>query len=593
MEPKKKMLSQLWETMFLLIVLVVTVLMGTFLSISMSNFYDKQFSGAMSRVFTDDFIRQTERDMSLSQDPIQNLSQRLAAYTPQLGIDSYCNFFIIDPKSGKVLRGSDMTKTNQVKNTSVMLKALNGKSGGGATANELEYAVPIGDYIVYIYDSKEEARSVMSEVLKIIMQAVIVGIGISLIIGFFLSRNITKPISQLTKRATAFASGDFDKTDELIEAKDEIGELSKTFAYMSQQLQNTMNGLESEKTKMQTILKNMGEGVIAFDENGHIIHINPAAKLMLAICYEDSVAFDEFFADLGADINLGDILYMEEKRTLRKKMHFNGQYLSMYFAKIEIDYHKNPGVVVGISDITESEQLDISRREFVANVSHELRTPLTTIKAYTETVINGKFEDKTISFNFLGVVVDEVDRMTRMVQDLLLLSQLDHGNLSFKMTEVKLSSLIRRVAYKMEMNAKERKQTVRLSEQNDIPNIYGDSDKIEQVLTNIVSNSIKYTGEGGHIEIYAGTLRDKVYIKVVDNGIGISKEDQQRVFERFYRVDKARTRAAGGTGLGLAIAAQIVSLHERFIALRWTRVRLASRRGNGPPRQRSVAGLRG
>lgn len=552
---------------FLLIVLVVTTLMGTFLSISMSNFYDQQFSTAMSRVFTDDFIRQAERDMQLSQNPAQNLYERLSAYIPQLGIDSYCNFFIVDSQTGNVVKASDMTKTYQVQNTAIMLQALSGKRGGTATADSMEYAVPIDNYIVYIFDSKEQTKSVMSEVLKIIMQAIVVGIGISIILGFFLSRTITKPISTLTKRARSVASGDFSKNTESIISNDEIGELSRTFEHMSSQLKNTMNGLESEKTKMQTILKNMGEGVIAFDDAGFIIHVNPAAKHMLGICNEETIEFDEFMHDIGIDVNLGELLYLEEKKTLRKKLHFNGQYLSIYFARIEIDYHKKHGVVVGISDITESEQLDISRREFVANVSHELRTPLTTIKAYTETVLNSHFEDAALCTNFLGVVVDEVDRMTRIVQDLLLLSQLDHGNMACKMGDVKFSNLIRRVSYKMEITAKEKNQVVKLVPQTELPNIQGDSDKIEQVLTNIISNASKYTPEGGHITIYAGAFRGNVYVKVVDDGIGISKEDQKRIFERFYRVDKARTRAAGGTGLGLAIAAQIVELHGGSIKI--------------------------
>ncbi len=546
---------------FLLIVLVVTTLMGTFLAIRMSNYYDKQFSDAMNRVFTDDFIRQTERDMQLSQNPAQNLYDRLSAYIPQLGIDSYCNFFIVDRENGSVLKSSDMSKTYQVKNSDVMLQALNGKMASGATADSMEFAVPIDRYIVYIFDSKEQIKSVMSEVLKIILQAIVVGVGISIILGFFLSRTITKPIALLTKRARAVASGDFSKGGEFIASRDEIGELSRTFSHMSTRLKNTMHGLKSEKAKMQTILKNMGEGVIAFDDSGHIIHINPAAKSMLSICNEEIVEFDELMRGIGLNVNLGDILYWEGKQTLRKKLHFNRQYLRIYFARIEIDYHKKYGVVVGISDITESEQLDLSRREFVANVSHELRTPLTTIKAYTETVIGSHYEDPDLCNNFLGVVVDEVDRMTRIVQDLLLLSQLDHGNMACKMGVVKFSNLLKRVSYKMEITAREKKQVVKLVPQTELPDIDGDSDKIEQVLTNIISNAIKYTPEGGHIMIYAGAFRESVYVKVVDDGIGISKEDQKRIFERFYRVDKARTRAAGGTGLGLAIASQIVQLH--------------------------------
>lgn len=567
--------------MFLLIVIIVTLLMGTVLSINMSNYYDKQFTDAMERVFTDDFIYQAERDLEQTSDPVGGLDRRLGAYTPQLGIDSYCNYFILDAETGEVLEASDMKKSNQVSNTTVMLQALNGQKATDANADYMEFAAPIGDYIVYIYDSKEETKAVLNEVFRLILQSVLIGIGFSLILSFFLSKNITKPITALTKRATAFAGGNFDaKSEETLAgdeettdadagdggAEDEIGELSNTFEYMAGRLKTTMDAIEAEKTKIQTILQNMEEGVIAFDDQGKVVLMNPSAKTLLSIWKEEQVEFDRLFSDLGVDVSVGNILYVQEKGIFRQKLRFNGHYLSLYFDKIEIEIRKL-GIVVGISDITEGEQLDISRREFVANVSHELRTPLTTIKAYTETVISGKFEDKEISRRFLEVVVDEVDRMTRMVSDLLMLSQLDHGRMSLKVTQVRLESLLKRVAYKMEMNAKEQKQVLKLTLRGEIPNILGDSDKIEQVLTNILSNAIKYTQEGGHIDMIAGCMGSNVYIRIIDNGIGIAPEDQKHIFERFYRADKARTRAAGGTGLGLAIAAQIVELHHGKITL--------------------------
>ncbi len=567
--------------MFLLIVIIVTLVMGTVLSINMSNYYDNQFTDAMNRVFTDDFIYQAERDLEQTTDPVGGLNRRLQAYTPQLGIDSYCNYFILDSQTGEVLEASDMKKSNQVTNTSAMLQALNGEIGTHTTADYMEFAVPIGNYIVYIYDSKEETKAVMNEVFQLIIQSVLIGVGFSLILSFFLSQNITKPITVLTKRATAFAGGDFESKSEdnlaeeeeekvsgvvLDNSEDEIDELSNTFEYMAERLKSTMDAMEAEKTKIQTILQNMEEGVIAFDDEGKVVLMNPSARRLLSIWKAETVEFDRLFSDFGIDVSVGNILYVQEKGMIRHKLRLNGLYLSLYFDRIEMEIRKL-GIVVGISDITEGEQLDLSRREFVANVSHELRTPLTTIKAYTETVISGNFEDKEVSKRFLEVVVDEVDRMTRMVSDLLMLSQLDHGRMSLKITRVRLESLLKRVSYKMEMNAKEQKQTLKLTLRGEIPDIAGDSDKLEQVLTNILSNSIKYTQEGGRIDMIAGSMGSNVYIRIIDNGIGIAPEDQKHIFERFYRADKARTRTAGGTGLGLAIAAQIIELHNGKITL--------------------------
>ena len=210
-------------------------------------------------------------------------------------------------------------------------------------------------------------------------------------------------------------------------------------------------------------------------------------------------------------------------------------------------------------DITNREKLELSRREFVSNVSHELRTPLTTVKSYAETLLDGAIEDKELQTSFLSVIIKEADRMTRIVKDLLTLSRLDEAQTEAKEPDdINLQMLLEGVAEKMYITAKKKNQEITYKKINDVAVFKSDRDKLEQVVINIVSNAIKYTPEGGKIDIVSGKAYNDAFIKVIDNGIGIPKENLSRIFERFYRVDKARSRDTGGTGLGLAIAKQII-----------------------------------
>jgi len=216
-------------------------------------------------------------------------------------------------------------------------------------------------------------------------------------------------------------------------------------------------------------------------------------------------------------------------------------------------------VLVVLRDNTNQEKLELSRREFVSDVSHELRTPLTTVKSYAETLLDNPVDDVDLQRRFLSVIIKEADRMTRIVKDLLTLSRLDESQDEIKTSEeIDLQTLLEGVAEKMYITAKKKNQMIEYKMLTKVPPFFGDYDKIEQLVINIVSNAIKYTPEGGKIDIVSGMMINDAFIKVVDNGIGIPKENIPRLFERFYRVDKARSRDTGGTGLGLAIAKQIV-----------------------------------
>ena len=326
---------------------------------------------------------------------------------------------------------------------------------------------------------------------------------------------------------------------------------------MAQELNKTISVVNEEKTKVETILQNMTDGILAFDLNKKLIHINPEAEHMIKKEDLENLSFDEFFRKIGADITFGDLIYIKNESTPERQTEYNGRYLKLIFAPIETD-SKISGVLVVMRDITNQEKLELSRREFVSNVSHELRTPLTTVKSYAETLLDNSVDDKELSGRFLSVIIKEADRMTRIVKDLLTLSRLDEAQTENKEPDaIDLQLLLEGVAEKMYITAKKKNQTITCKSISAVPKFYSDRDKIEQLVINIVSNAIKYTPEGGKIDIVSGIMINDAFIKVTDNGIGIPKENIPRLFERFYRVDKARSRDTGGTGLGLAISKQL------------------------------------
>lgn len=548
-------------TIFGLFVLSIITVIGSLLLVNIINFYNSEFTVMMEQVFTDEFVASLE-ESSNSEEGLSLLSDTVRSYIGPLGIDTYRFYCILDAKNASVLASSDSVKSSGLTKTDNIIIAMTGKRGNMTNARNsyMDYAVPLDGrdgtpkYIVYIKDTKDELQSITRNMSLIVLQALLIGSVIAIIIGYLLSRTITIPIINLTKRAERVASGEFD-TMPLSKSNDEIGRLSNTFQYMSTALHETIDEVNSEKTKVETILKNMTDGILAFNLNGGLIHINPEAEKMLSE-NTDITNFDMLFKSLNADISFGDLLYIRRDTPVERQLEIGTKFIRFNFVTFYME-EKAGGILVVMHDITKQEKLELSRREFVANVSHELRTPLTTVKSYAETLLNMAEQD--IQTKFLNVIVTETDRMTRIVKDLLILSRLDEEQDSPKRNEnIDLKAFVKDVVDKMQINAEKKNQTLTFKVLNETPAFLSDRDKLEQVIINIISNAIKYTSSGGKIEVFTGRIYNDLYIKVTDNGIGIPKENLSRIFERFYRVDKARSRDTGGTGLGLAIAKQIM-----------------------------------
>ena len=300
----------------------------------------------------------------------------------------------------------------------------------------------------------------------------------------------------------------------------------------------------------------MTDGIVAFNMEGEIILINPEAKKLLSIRPEDST-FEDIFNKFNLDINMEKIIYLENWTSSEQRVEVDDKYINIYFAPFKNQAERPDGVIAVVQDITEHVKLDNMRKEFVADVSHELKTPITSIMGYADTLLEGDY-DKETQDKFLGVIAGEARRMAKLVTDLLTLSRYDSNKKRTEKVAFDLGDLVKRCQDKLAIEIKKKNHTVNCFVTADVPPVYADKDDIERVVLNILTNSIKYTKDGGEIKIYVGFVYNDAYIKVFDNGIGIPEEDLNRIFERFYRVDKARTREMGGTGLGLSIAKEIL-----------------------------------
>lgn len=547
---------------FVLLVLAIMTVAGSFLVLRVSVFYHDMFASEMADTFSQSFLTRLENGAAGDTEFVKNT---MRATMSRLGIDSYRNYYIISADSGTVLDGSSAGSSSLYVDSDNFITALTGSVGNSTNARKqfMDYAVPVdtpsGRQIIYIKDTKEELTKIIQHIFEIIIQAVVLGIIISIIIGYFLSRAITTPISNLTKRAKRLSEGQFDPRVENIKADDEIGILAETFNDMSSTLKGTLSDISTEKNKIEAILQNMTDGVMAFGTDGKIIHINSTARKMLNIENVEQFRFDKLFSILGADILIGDLLYLEEKRSCEREVTKDNIALKVNFAVFDDERNKTGGVLAVLHDITKQQKLENSRREFVANVSHELRTPLTTVKSYAETLLDFVKDNKTAAA-FTNTILNETDRMTRLVKDLLVLSSLENSA-SLNKTVFSLKAMIHDVVSTMTLVASEKGHRLQFKQSSELPEFYGDSDKLEQVLYNIISNSIKYTPNGGKILVRAGKVYHEIQIEVQDTGIGIPEKDLSRIFERFYRVDKARSRELGGTGLGLAISKSIIDSH--------------------------------
>lgn len=386
---------------------------------------------------------------------------------------------------------------------------------------------------------------------------------ISILIGIFVSKVILDPISRLIDSAPKMANGENSNTEN---SKKNVDELTNAFNLMTNELKENLKEVYRQKRQIETILLHMTDGIIAFDIQGNIMHINPAATELLKLT-ENENTFDKIFSKLNIDINLEKTIYLENWTSSEQRVQLEDKYLNIFFASFKDEQELAAGVIAVIQDITEHVKLDNMRKEFVADVSHELKTPITSIMGYADTLLESEY-DKETQYKFLNVIASEARRMAKLVTDLLILSRYDNNKVKKEITEFDLGDLVKRCQEKLQLEINKKGHEVECFVTANVPPVKADKDGIERVVLNIMTNSIKYTPENGNIKIYVGFVYNDAYIKIIDNGIGIPEEDLNRIFERFYRVDKARTREMGGTGLGLSIAKEILDQNKGSIDIK-------------------------
>ena len=565
------MFRSLHMKLVLIMLLLITSLMavvGAFLMTSVTNFYIDDFYSQMGETFGEsnaDFVNSLRAEAA-QEGGVAVMQSMLETYSGTLGIDSRSrNYYILDAASGECLAASDELGGEKLEQTANLLTARNGQVGDESdiAAGYMDVAIPIsgGDnsYIIYIRDNRSTVSSLNSELLIIILQALLVGLLISVLLSFLLSKTMINPIEKLTEGAERVASGDFSEKLE-VDSTDEIGILTTTFNDMASVLHSTLEAVEDERNKLDTLFLHMTDGVVAYDRDGALIHCNPAASELLERSADECV-----YADLFEPLcPFEKVMAMQRSDFVASELTVGERTVELYFAPFSDE--ERGGVLVVLHDVTQQRKAEERRREFVANVSHELRTPLTNIRSYAETIRDAGDElPRELENSFLDIVINESDRMTHIVQDLLTLSRFDSGRTDLKLTQFSFSAVLHDLYNAVYMEAQRHSHTMKLRMEPGLPQVRADRERIMQVMMNIVSNSIKYTPDGGQIRISAGQNGGRVWMQVDDNGIGIPAEDRPRIFERFYRVDKARSRERGGTGLGLAIAQEIVRYHNGTI----------------------------
>ncbi len=556
----------------ILLILSLVMVVGAFLVNSVSAFYLEDFYSQMQSVFDD---RSLVLDLSTQTDQEENgaemIAQVLRAYSGTLGIDGRNRkFYVLDGETGNLLAGSEGSTQEEVAYTNNLMLALQEKTVGDQSSMTLDYmdlAIPLmrgeESYVIYIVDEKATVSQLINNMVELILESLVVALVISILLSFLLSETMVTPLRELTAGVTKLAKGDFSHILQ-VSSRDEIGNLTEAFNNMAKQLEDTLEQVEQERDKLDTLFLHMNDGVLAFSRKGWLIHSNPAAGEMLCRTLDQDISSYEGLMGEVAPFST----VMEAEDCVTGELEVQGRVVEVILAPIERAKQEKGhspnqgGVLAVLRDVTVQKENEQLQREFVANVSHELRTPITNIKSYAETLKESEGDiAPEMEQKFLGVIVGESDRMTHIVQDLLTLSRFDSRHAELKFTEFSFAQAVQELYDAVFMEASRRGHNLVLDMAKDLPLIRADRPRILQVMMNITSNAIKYTPNGGEIILCAGSIGEKVFLSVDDNGIGIPAEDRPRIFQRFFRVDKARSRKAGGVGLGLAIAQEIVQSH--------------------------------
>ncbi|MDM5190268.1 ATP-binding protein [Bacillus sp. DX4.1] len=401
----------------------------------------------------------------------------------------------------------------------------------------------------------------------------IIGFVIACLVVVFLGVKITgqyiRPIESVTKVAIELAKGNY-KARAYENHSDETGMLSKAINILARNLQEMTLEQEMQQDRLHTLIENMGSGMILIDSRGYISLVNRSYKEIFHVTDEEYMDRLYYEAFLHAEIiELVEEIFMTEVK-VRKQMllplGIERKHFEVYGAPIIGTNHEWKGIVLVFHDITELKKLEQMRKDFLANVSHELKTPITSIKGFSETLLDGAMENQQFCEHFLHIILKESERMQGLIEDLLDLSKIEQQGFKLIMGTVEVKGLLEEIQMVMENKSQDKEIYLHVDVPRNV-SVIGDPSRLKQIFINLINNAILYTPAGGTVSVQMLQDENSAYIKVSDTGIGISKEEIPRIFERFYRVDKARSRNTGGTGLGLSIVKHLVEAHQGTITV--------------------------
>ena len=423
---------------------------------------------------------------------------------------------------------------------------------------------PLG--IISVTTNIESRYTQVKDIGVIFVSSSLIAIVLVIIVTFLISKGITKPIAEMKKQTEKIAEGNY--TGEVkIYSDDELGQLGQAINDLSFKIKEAQESTESERQRLDSVLRHMSDGVIATDRRGRIVIMNTAALDILNLKSEKVIGIPLLeILPLEERVTFRELLETQQERLIHLEEDGEDSMIQCEFSVIQRESGFISGLVCVLTDVTEQQKIERERRNFVSNVSHELRTPLTSIKSYTEALVDGAWENKEIAPGFLNVIETETDRMMRMITDLLNLSRMDQNRFGLEKEFINMNELVLHIVNRFEMVLQSepyRDKNYRILTvitQRDLW-VELDQDKITQVLDNIINNAIKYSPDGGRIIVRLMETHTDIIVSVSDEGLGIARKDIPHLFDRFYRVDKARSRAMGGSGLGLAIAQEVIQLH--------------------------------
>lgn len=541
--------------------LLVTILLVTGLQIYLTLFVKNYYISRLKK----ELFTQAE----LMRDLMPSSRTNLDAFCKEYRMKTGARITIIDGR-GNVLGDSDEASSrmeNHLDRPEIREAMFSGRGSSIRFSNTLKKEFI---YVAISLDSPDQSKTflrlslpldrVREEIDRIRIPVIVSTILILLIISsiwFYQSRRLRREVREIIEFSDRVASGDFDQRL-YIEGDSELSRLASHIAHMAKELKAKLTEVNREKQTIELILKNMTEGLLIIDDRGSVLLINDALMRVLGIKFTERVMTA---VEILRDAELLNMIDESIKRheTISGEIPFRDRHLMVIASPVELSDQRK-ATIVTFHDITNLKRLEQIRKDFVANVAHEIKTPITAIKGFAETLLDGAIEDRENARKFLDIIKRHSERLNSLVNDLLTLSSIEQGEIRLEIAEIDLSELIDSLLALMEGKARMKGLYLKKTLPEDMPPVRADRDRLFQILLNLIDNGIKFTDSGG---VVAGAEKreDKIIIFVEDTGCGIEKKHLSRLGERFYRVDRARSRELGGTGLGLAIVKHLVKAH--------------------------------